>query len=404
MKILLSILFIGVFTMELFSVGENIYLLRLITPLAFVSVVANNMFLKFYFKAKNKLPFLLKLSIFYFLYYFLHTSIVSFVQYFNYDILTSEFNDIINFIFLFFLSLTLLYFSNKTYFLKIFKRLNILFYIFYVLFALYEIKTGFHLHMSNSLDAPIWAQKVPTVVYHNSNDFAAIFTIMFIFIFYSLYNKSRFHNNILFFSSFLHLMICYAAESRLSIIVLLLYFLICYPRFFFKIIFFSSCVMLVIYLIMDDYFKYNFDHELNVLLSDMTFDKRESFFVRIYLYKYAFLSIFENFGMGLGIDASKNYFMSINDPKLFYIVNPHSAFFELLINSGVLVASFYVFLNVYIMRLLFFFKKHNMVVQLFLYNLILFSSSSSLYLWPVYLFFIIFIAQLNFFIKSSSIK
>ena len=155
---------------------------------------------------------------------------------------------------------------------------------------------------------------------------------------------------------------------------------------------------------MEDYFKYNFNHKLNILISDMTFDKRESFFVRIYLYKYSILSIFENFGMGLGIDASKSYLMSINDPRLFYIVNPHSAFFELLINSGVIVSSFYIFLNIYIMRLFYFYKKHNLVIQVILYNLILFSSSSSLYIWPIYLFFVIYIAYLNFFIKNSYIK
>ena len=95
------------------------------------------------------------------------------------------------------------------------------------------------------------------------------------------------------------------------------------------------------------------------------------------------LSVFENFGMGLGIDASKNYFMSIPDPRLHYIVNPHSAFFELLINSGVLVSTFYLFLNFYIIRMFYLLQKNNMIVQLILYNLILFSSSSSLYLWPI---------------------
>ena len=47
-----------------------------------------------------------------------------------------------------------------------------------MLFSLYEIGTGFHFHMSNSLSAPVWSQHIPTVLYHNSNDFAAIFTFI----------------------------------------------------------------------------------------------------------------------------------------------------------------------------------------------------------------------------------
>jgi len=96
--------------------------------------------------------------------------------------------------------------------------------------------------------------------------------------------------------------------------------------------------------------------------------------------------------------------MSIKDPRLFYIVNPHSAFFELLINSGIIVTAFYVYLNIYVMRFLILLKKYNVFVQLILYNLILFSSSSSLYLWPVYLFFVLYVAYLNFNIKSSTKK
>jgi len=401
MKILLFFFLSSIFTMELFSAGDNIYLLRILTPVSFFAVLINYFLSVFYFKSKSKMSFLTKILIAYFVYYFLHTSIVSIFQYFGNDILNSELNDIINFIFLFFLCLTIAIFAEKKYFFKTVKKVNVFFYFLYLLFAIYEIKTGFHFHMSNSLDAPIWAQKVPTVVYHNSNDFAAVFTIMFMFMFYSFYNKSSYHNKILFLTSFVHFFICYMAESRLSIIILLVYLLICYYRFFLKLSLVSIIVVSFFYFLMDDYFRYNFNHKFNVLLSDMTFDKRDSFFVRIYLYKYAVMSIFENFGMGLGIDASKKYFMSIKDPRLFYIVNPHSAFFELLINSGVIVTSFYVFLNIYVMRLLFLLKKYNVFVQFILYNLILFSSSSSLYLWPVYLFFVLYISYLNFNIKSS---
>ena len=97
--------------------------------------------------------------------------------------------------------------------------------------------------------------------------------------------------------------------------------------------------------------------------------------------------------MGFGIDASEAFYRSIQDPNLHYIVNPHSYIFELLINSGVFATLIYVFINGYLIIKNLKYKQHDMMIQVVMYNLLLFSSSSSLFLWPTYLFFIVYILQ-----------
>ena len=103
--------------------------------------------------------------------------------------------------------------------------------------------------------------------------------------------------------------------------------------------------------------------------------------------------------MGFGIDASEAFYRSIQDPNLHYIVNPHSYIFELLINSGVFATLIYLFINGYLIIKNLKYKQHDMMIQVVMYNLLLFSSSSSLFLWPTYLFFIVYICK-----TSSTIR
>ena len=116
--------------------------------------------------------------------------------------------------------------------------------------------------------------------------------------------------------------------------------------------------------------------------------------VRATLYKYALLSVQEYWGMGHGINASLEYYQSVSDPNLHYITNPHSFIFEMLINSGFLVALLYIILNMYLLIQNWLFENYDLIAQLIIYNLLLFSSSSSLFLWPIYLFFFLYLVQL----------
>ena len=97
--------------------------------------------------------------------------------------------------------------------------------------------------------------------------------------------------------------------------------------------------------------------------------------------------------MGFGIDYSAEFYRSINDVNLHYIINPHSFIFELLINSGVIATLFYLYINLNLILKNIAAKNSDLIFQIVLFNLLLFSSSSSLFLWPIYLFFIIYICK-----------
>ena len=173
----------------------------------------------------------------------------------------------------------------------------------------------------------------------------------------------------------------------------LFFFLYRYPK---KVILSTLGVMIIFFVagffletswymqVMDDIAK---------LKSDLSFNERQSTFVRIYLYKYAILSIFSSNGFGYGIDYSAEYYRSINDMNLHYIVDPHSFVFELLINSGLFATLFYIGLNIYLLIRNWLTSNVDVFAQILIFNLLLFSSSSSLFIWPVYLFLILYICR-----------
>ena len=129
------------------------------------------------------------------------------------------------------------------------------------------------------------------------------------------------------------------------------------------------------------------------LKSDLSFTERQSTLVRLSLYKYAVLSVIPSYGFGYGIDYSAQYYQSINDVNLNNIINPHSFIFELLINSGLLATLFYIGLNIWLLIKNLSSSNFDVFIQIIIFNLLLFSSSSSLFIWPLYLFLIIYICR-----------
>ena len=211
-----------------------------------------------------------------------------------------------------------------------------MFYFLYGLYAFYEIITGNHLPTSDLFDAPYWLRYSPTVVYYNSNDFASIFTLMFMYLL-SIYDKEKtlsilwlFYNNM--FPPIDSLLF---TESNFTIS----FFTFLGFRYPFKLAY-SSIIGVLIFLVGITMFEPNwymqFLDGLKELKTDLLFSDRQSTSIRLYLYKHSIMSIFSSYGIGYGIDYSLQYFQSINDPNLSHIVNPHSYIFEILINSGVL--------------------------------------------------------------------
>ena len=116
------------------------------------------------------------------------------------------------------------------------------------------------------------------------------------------------------------------------------------------------------------------------------------------------MSIFSSYGIGYGVDYSLQFFQSINDPNLSHIVNPHSYIFEILINSGVLAFLAFIILNIYLIVQNIFLKEYDLAVQVFMLNILLFSSSSSLFIWTIYLFIFIYICKTAQFQVKSKIN
>ena len=374
--------------MNSFGVGPNLYPLRLILP--FILVYFFTVFFQKVFLLKQKViiqPIVLYSFLFFVLMFF-NTYAVSFIRFHLLDTYY-EFNSILNFSFLLFFILTiyLVIISSPKEFNQISKKIILLFYVAYTLFSAYEIHTGNHLPVSDLFDAPRWMRHMPTVVYFNSNDFAFIFTLMMMYVL-SVFDQKKTFSSILIVTIFIiHIFIMYKCQSRLSLLLSFFFFLYRYPK---KIIY-SSILGLLLFFVLG-YFLENALYmqvidDIVKLKSDLSFNERQSTSVRLSLYKHAILSVLPSFGLGFGIDYSTQYYQSIKDANLHYIVNPHSFIFELLINSGILSTLFYIAIFIWLLIKNWIHSNYDFLVQIIFFNLLIFSSSSSLFIWPVYFFF-----------------
>ena len=380
--------------MSSFGIGPNLYPLRLIMPIALVYFFTVFFQKAILLKQKVDVQPITLYSFLFFIFMFIHTYAVSFIRFQLFDV-HYELNSVLNFSFLLFFIVTLylIFFSFPKRFLNYSKYIILLFYLMYAIFSFYEIKTGNHLSTSDLIDAPWWMRYVPTVVYFNSNDFAFVFTLMMMYLL-SVFDEKKSYSSIWVVAIFIiHMFIMYKSQSRLSFLMSFFFFVYRYPK---KIIF-SSVLGLVLFFV-GGYFLENAWYmqvmdDLAKLKSDLLFNERQSTSVRLYLYKYAVLSVIPSYGFGYGIDYSAQYYQSINDVNLHYIVDPHSFIFELLINSGLLATLFYIGLNIWILVKNWTYSNYDIFIQIIIFNLLLFSSSSSLFIWPVYLFLIIYICR-----------
>lgn len=395
MSYLLIFLFLTSFFCNVaFGLGPNLYPLRLILPITLLYFSVLFFQKVILFREKLQLNLIVLLSILFFFYSFLQTSIVSYLRL---HLLGShyELNAILNYAFLAALIITiyLIIITKKDLFFKQIKYSILLFYLAYTLYAIYEIITGHHLSTSDLVDAPWWMRHVPTVVYFNSNDFAAVFTMMFMFLL-SSFDKNKTQKTVFILAIFtIHILIIYYSQSRLALIMSLLFFVYRYPYNIFKLIGLSLIGVLFFWIFSNDSSFMQTLDSFVALKDDLRFSERQSTSVRLYLYKYALISPLSNFGLGFGIDYSAEYFRTINDANLHNIINPHSYILELLINSGVLVVLYYIAINAILLVSNWSNKNYDLFVQIIIYNLLLFSSSSSTFLWPIYLFFIVYICK-----------
>lgn len=405
LNFLTIILLLSFFILDVVSVGPNLYPLRIVAPilLLYASML---LFQKSIIKKMDlKIPVASWLTLCFFVFMAISTFGISAYRY-AFLSQTYEPNDLLNYLFVTVLVVVLLVvgIQDKKSFLKKANGVILVFYLLYLLMALYEIRTGFHFPNSALYDASDWMKYSPTLMYCNSNDFAAIFTMMFIYLLSHWKRESKkgfFKNLLLLVIILLHIYILHKAESRLCLIVFVVFLIYQYPKQLISMGLLAVFSLLFIgWLGETPWFMQSLDH-LAKLQQDLSFEERNSTLVRLYLYKYALLSMFDSYGFGFGVHASEKYYQSVVDPNLFYITNPHSYIFEILINSGVFSLIFYTLLNVYLMVKSWVYRNNHLLLQLILYNLLLFSSSSSLFLWPIYLFFVLYVLACDIMMEDS---
>jgi teichuronic acid biosynthesis protein TuaE len=309
-----------------------------------------------------------------------------------------DLNSFVNYLILLIFLFELIFFASKNehLFLKVIYYSSIIMFVVMLIIASWEVLTFQHLEVSAVNDWPQYAKYTPSTFFTNPNDFSAVLVLIvyYMFIYEKIIrNKLSF---LLFLFIIINIAICFLTNSRislLSIFVLIIFYFISNKN---KIRTMLFIFITVIGLILLNHFNFTIFENLintettidvNYLLEGLTFGG-ESKNTRIYLYLYAIYSITQNFGLGMGLNNSSLYFNTINDPRLEHIINPHSYLFEILINGGVFIFTLFFLINIFF---LYSFLKNGYRLLIFafvFYYLILFNSSSSIFLWYHYIFYV----------------
>lgn len=110
---------------------------------------------------------------------------------------------------------------------------------------------------------------------------------------------------------------------------------------------------------------------------------------RFHLYLGAFSSLFDSYGLGFGIWGDRYYFsLQDNRDHLHGLTNAHSYLLQILLTSGLVPFLAYILLIAYIMHTMAHAGRNEFWVLPLLYLFLLFSPSSSLFLWGQYLSFV----------------
>lgn len=380
-------LFCSAFIGSALRIGP-VYPLRIILPFALIFSALT------YFSQKStrsKPSSLMKYMLFYLFLFYVFTLSSSIIGYATLHVYP-ELNDLFNFTMLFLLLLSVWLYSvvSKNFF-RVFTRSVLVMYFVYLLISILEITTGFHFSDSISHELKV---NIPTVFFVNPNDFASVFTLMLMYLLTVFKNRFQW---LQFAIILLHLGVVFYTGSRLSLVVLMCFLLFRLDTILKYGILFGGILLLF-------YSSYILDFVPQIIsavdvLSSFT-DTSTS--VRLEIYKESLYSVVSSFGLGFGVNSSQAYLESLNNSRFLGIVNPHSSILELLINSGVVVVLAFLILKLYVFYVLFRNREFEKSAHIIFYTIILFSSSTSLFLWSTYLFLMVYVNWAeNIIVKSK---
>ena len=270
-------------------------------------------------------------------------------------------------------------YSKET--MRIFYYACCVFLVVSAILAVVEIITGWHLPMSNMFllenkyIIPEDTRNSPTGFFYNTNDFAIIVTMALCYIL--SYRKlisaeTKIWKDILFV--ILGLLTICLTHCRTALFIIVFFVLFMQRNIFLK----YKRILLILLAVL-------------VIAAIVAFFaiQTESTWVRANLYLYSFLSLFDSYCLGYGLEGDMYYYANMDNYNLFgHIINIHSYLLHFMLTSGVVFFMGYIVLLVYIMRKIA--ENHGrneFWCMIPLYVLLLFAPSSSNFLWPHYVFF-----------------
>ena len=117
-----------------------------------------------------------------------------------------------------------------------------------------------------------------------------------------------------------------------------------------------------------------------------------SIYPRTRLYGKALTSLYDSFGMGFGIDGDIYYLTK----QYNSLINPHSHILQILMTSGLPIFLLFCLMMSHLIKESASLNHYMFWIMPLLYILLLFTPSSSLYLWGHYVFFCIYVCYAGY--------
>lgn len=376
----------------IFSVllGQSLYFkihvlqgIRLFVPLTIL----------FYLFFKNKV-IISKSMCFYLLFFLFYLSYTFFVSIFNFTY-GLPINDFINhvIILLMVLDFAILFSTiDKIELSNIIIKIIYSFLFICCLVALWEFITKNHLPVSRYYKNKevFGLLGIPTTFFTNENDYMAAYLQLMLLAWGIKKEIISMRFTILdLLLLVLFLVQSIFVDSRLTILALIIYFIF---------LFLKNKVVLIFSILVTGCFVILFYGDNITEKIIMEFSNHGSNEIRKNLYILALQNAMTWHGFfGYGLNGSMNFYKGLNtDLFIGDIINPHNYLFELMINSGFIVAVLFLALDIYLTIKLNNKKYYRLSLSAGLFFLILCSSSSSLYYWGQY-----FIFQFLFFLACE---
>lgn len=260
--------------------------------------------------------------------------------------------------------------------LKYLYMLSMIYILIQTVTGTIEHFSGWHLSSSGFYGVEGSDRTTPTGLCHNPNDYAAMtaLAMFFVIAYRKIFHAEKSQWISLFWFSIVSLCVFWT-DCRTILLCEMLFVLFYFRRIIRK--YWKSSLSIAI-VALTGFFFFGLDHSMSTRFS---------------LYRQAFCSLYDSYGLGFGINGDQYYFQQLDNYDICSgYTNAHSHLFQLLLTSGLPVFSAYIALFYHILRTIATNHGRNEFWILpFLYILTLFAPSSAQLLWGQYLYFCAFV-------------